>query len=166
MRKKIMPTTYLLVAILLCVVVNFLVPIFYLIPSSWNLIGIIPLFFGLWINLSADRAFKKAETTVKPFEESNTLIQDGVFRWSRNPMYLGFIAILLGISVLLRSRSPLAGADAAIAAMKPRAGRKLRWELLRISGTGYHGFSSTVRLHSKITNLVSSRKCQWSCFQT
>ena len=106
MRKKIMPTTYLLVAILLCVVVNFLVPIFYLIPSSWNLIGIIPLFFGLWINLSADRAFKKAETTVKPFEESNTLIQDGVFRWSRNPMYLGFVAILLGISVLLRSLSP------------------------------------------------------------
>jgi len=75
-------------------------------PSPWNLIGLIPLFFGLWINLSADRAFKKAETTVKPFEESNALIQDGVFRWSRNPMYLGFVAILLGISVILRSLSP------------------------------------------------------------
>ncbi|MGB7115871.1 MAG: isoprenylcysteine carboxylmethyltransferase family protein [Anaerolineales bacterium] len=106
MRKKIMPTTYLLVAILLCVVLHFLVPILYIMPSPWNLIGLIPLFFGLWINLSADRAFKKAETTVKPFVESNALIQDGVFRWSRNPMYLGFVAILLGISVLLRSLSP------------------------------------------------------------
>ncbi len=106
MRKKIMPTTYLLVAILFCVVLHFLVPILYIMPSPWNLIGLIPLFFGLWINLSADRAFKKAETTVKPFEESNALIQDGVFRWSRNPMYLGFVAILLGISVILRSLSP------------------------------------------------------------
>lgn len=106
MRKNIMPTTYLLVAILLCVALHLLTPISYLLPSPWNLTGLIPLFFGVWINLSADRAFKEAETTVKPFKESNALIQDGAFRWSRNPMYLGFAAILLGISVLLRSLSP------------------------------------------------------------
>jgi protein-S-isoprenylcysteine O-methyltransferase Ste14 len=106
MRKKIMPTTYLLVAILLCLGFHFLTPILYIVPSPWNLIGLIPIFWGVWINLSADRAFKKAETTVKPFEESKVLIQDGVFRLSRNPMYLGFAAILLGISVLLRSLSP------------------------------------------------------------
>jgi protein-S-isoprenylcysteine O-methyltransferase Ste14 len=106
MRKKIMPTTYLLVAILLCFGLHFLTPILYIVQSPWNLIGLIPMFLGVWINLSADRALKKAETTVKPFEESNALIQDGIFRWSRNPMYLGFTAILLGISVLLRSLSP------------------------------------------------------------
>ena len=101
-----MPTTHLLVAILLCVGLHCLAPIVYIVPSPWNLIGLIPLFLGVWINLSADRAFKKAGTTVKPFEESNALTQDGAFRWSRNPMYLGFAAILLGISVLLRSLSP------------------------------------------------------------
>jgi len=106
MRKRIMPTTYLLVAMLLCVVLHFLAPISYLIPSPWNLIGLVPLFLGVWINLAADRAFKEAGTAVKPFVESNALIQDGVFRWSRNPMYLGFVAILLGISILLRSLSP------------------------------------------------------------
>jgi protein-S-isoprenylcysteine O-methyltransferase Ste14 len=106
MRKKIMPTTYLLVAILLCLGFHFLTPILYIVPSPWNLIGLIPIFLGVWFNLSADRAFKKAETTVKPFEESKVLIQDDVFRLSRNPMYLGFAAILLGISVLLRSLSP------------------------------------------------------------
>jgi protein-S-isoprenylcysteine O-methyltransferase Ste14 len=106
MRKKIMPTTYLLVAILLCLGFHFLTPILYIVPSPWNLIGLTPIFLGVWINLSADRAFKKAETTVKPFEESKVLIQDDVFRLSRNPMYLGFAAILLGISVLLRSLSP------------------------------------------------------------
>ena len=87
-----MPTTSLLVAILLCFGLHFLTPILYIVPSPWNLIGLIPMFLGVWINLSADRDFKEAETTVKPFEESNALIQDGVFRWSRNPMYLGFAA--------------------------------------------------------------------------
>ena len=33
------------------------------------------------------------------------LIQEGVFGWSRNPMYLGFVGILLGVATLLRSLS-------------------------------------------------------------
>jgi protein-S-isoprenylcysteine O-methyltransferase Ste14 len=101
-----MPIAYLLVAILLCMGFHFLVPISYIIPSAWNLIGFVPLLLGIWLNISADRAFKRAGTTVKPFEESNALIQEGVFRLSRNPMYLGFVAILLGITILLRSISP------------------------------------------------------------
>lgn len=101
-----MPIDYLLVAILICMGFHFLVPISYIIPSPWNLIGFVPLLLGIWLNISADRAFKRAGTTVKPFEESNAFIQEGVFRLSRNPMYLGFVAILLGITFLLRSISP------------------------------------------------------------
>jgi protein-S-isoprenylcysteine O-methyltransferase Ste14 len=104
--KKIMPTAYLLAAILAIVLLNITIPILHILPSPWNLLGLLPLAFGLWINLAADRAFKQAKTTVKPFQSSNALIQDGVFRFTRNPMYLGFIAVLLGISVLLGSLSP------------------------------------------------------------
>ncbi|MFN2148193.1 MAG: methyltransferase family protein [Anaerolineales bacterium] len=103
---KLMPTTYLLIAVLLIILLHFLIPIQFILISPWNLIGLLPLLFGIWINISADRAFKKAGTTVKPFEKSSTLIQHGVFRISRNPMYLGFVSILLGISLLLRSLSP------------------------------------------------------------
>ena len=106
MKTKLMPTTFLLVAMLLCLALNFLIPITYLFLAPINLLGLIPLLIGLWLNLSADRAFKRADTTVKPFEESNSLIEDGVFRFSRNPMYFGFVLILLGISILLRSLSP------------------------------------------------------------
>lgn len=56
----------------------------------------------------ADRAFKKVETTVKPHEESTTLITDGVFRLSRNPMYVGFVLILLGIAIFVGSLTPYA----------------------------------------------------------
>ena len=106
MKNKIMPTTYLLIAIILCVGLHLLFPIQSILPPPWNLFGLIPLIFGIWINLSADHAFKKVNTTVKPFEETSSLLTEGVFQWTRNPMYLGFVAILLGISICLRSLSP------------------------------------------------------------
>jgi len=106
MIKKLMPTTYLLIAIILCILIHYIIPIRFIIPSKWNLTGLIPLVFGIWINLAADKSFKVAETTVKTFEESNVLVHDGVFHFSRNPMYLGFVSILVGISLLLKSLSP------------------------------------------------------------
>jgi protein-S-isoprenylcysteine O-methyltransferase Ste14 len=104
--KRIMPTTYLLIAIIAMIAIHFLFPVVMIIPSIWNLLGILPLVLGVVINLAADGAFHKANTTVKPYEESTALVTDGVFRISRNPMYLGFVLILIGIAVLLRSLSP------------------------------------------------------------
>ena len=103
-----MPTTYLLIAMIVMIAIHFLFPAALIIPPMWNLLGLIPLIAGVAINLMADRAFHKASTTVKPFEESSVLVTDGVFRMSRNPMYLGFILVLIGLAVLLRSLSPYA----------------------------------------------------------
>jgi protein-S-isoprenylcysteine O-methyltransferase Ste14 len=72
----------------------------------WYLMGVIPVAFGIIINLSADKSFKKNVTTVKPVEESDILITKGVFKISRNPMYLGFLLILLGIAMLMGSSTP------------------------------------------------------------
>ena len=60
------------------------------------------------LNLPADRAFNKHDTTVKPFEESSTLLTDGVFGITRNPMYLGMTLILLGVAMLFGSAAPFA----------------------------------------------------------
>ena len=106
MIKKILPPTYMLLAILLMVVLHFLFPISTIIPAPWNLLGIIPLGLGIWLNLAADRAFHRAQTTVKPFEEPAALIVDGVYGISRHPMYLGFVAILIGLAILLGSLTP------------------------------------------------------------
>jgi protein-S-isoprenylcysteine O-methyltransferase Ste14 len=57
-------------------------------------------------SIIADKAFREAKTTVKPFQESAALITDGVYRISRHPMYLGFVLILLGLAVLLGSLTP------------------------------------------------------------
>ena len=108
MRKEnpILPPTYLLMALLLIIILNFTIPIIKIIPVPWNIIGLLPVMLGLWISIGADAQFKKRETTIKPFEKPSALVIDGWFKISRNPMYLGFVLVLVGISILLGSLTP------------------------------------------------------------
>lgn len=48
-------------------------------------------------------AFYRAKTTVNPLNPSNTsaIVQSGVYRYTRNPMYLGMLLVLLGFAVYL-----------------------------------------------------------------
>ncbi|MDY0094574.1 MAG: isoprenylcysteine carboxylmethyltransferase family protein [Candidatus Vecturithrix sp.] len=104
--KNILPPTYLLIAIVSMVALHFLAPLTSLISFPWNMLGLIPFAIGVGINMLADNAFKRANTTVKPDETSTTLITDGVFRLTRNPMYVGFVLILFGIAIFVGSLSP------------------------------------------------------------
>ena len=58
---------------------------------------------GLIIILSAIILFKKYKTTITPLKPSKAtkLIVNGVYKFSRNPMYLGLLLVLLGISIIL-----------------------------------------------------------------
>jgi len=104
--KRVLPPTYLLVALLVMVALHFVLPVMNIIPKPWNLIGIVPVLCGIALNLSADGVFKKVRTTVKPFQESSVLVTTGSFGISRHPMYLGYVLILLGVAVMLVSLTP------------------------------------------------------------
>lgn len=106
MLRRMLPPTYLYVALILIFLLHFVFPIAHVLEIPWNLIGLIPLILGVALNLIADNDFKRYQTTVKPFQESTALITDGVYIYSRHPMYLGFVLILLGLSLLLGSVSP------------------------------------------------------------
>lgn len=107
-KKKLLPPAYVLASIVLMAALHFIAPAARLIPSPWNFLGVILLAVGIVINIVADRAFKRAGTTVKPFQESTSLITTGVYRFSRNPMYLGLVLVVLGIAVITGSLTPLA----------------------------------------------------------
>ena len=101
-----MPPTWMFVAMIIMLISNFIFPLVWIVPPLWNLLGLVLLASGVILNLIADNAFKQVGTTVKPYQESSSLVTSGVFQISRNPMYLGIVLILLGIAVLLRSLSP------------------------------------------------------------
>ena len=62
---------------------------------------------GLGIANWHARLFKRVDTNIMTFDEPDKLVQDGLFRYSRNPMYLGFTIAMTGIAVLLGSLSPV-----------------------------------------------------------
>ena len=70
--------------------------------------GSFMIIIGLIIILSAIILFKKYQTTITPLNPSNAtkLITDGIYKFSRNPMYLGLLLVLLGISTIL---NPIGG---------------------------------------------------------
>jgi len=65
-------------------------------------IGILLLLGGVTILISAARSFKKDKTTINPLspEQATKLVTDGIFKYSRNPMYLGMALILCSIAVI------------------------------------------------------------------
>lgn len=56
------------------------------------------------------RTFKRAGTPVRPVSPSTTVVTDGPYRFSRNPMYLGMAGILVGAGMLASNLAFLAAA--------------------------------------------------------
>ena len=67
---------------------------------SNNIISLFLLILGLLVFLSAVKSFRIQKTTVNPLEpkQASSLVTSGVFKFSRNPMYLGMLIILLSLS--------------------------------------------------------------------
>lgn len=83
--------------------VTWLLPIleFSLPGKWWFAVGFCLL--GGWIILLAAQRIIKARTTLDPRrpEKSRRLVIQGPYRYSRNPIYVGLLFILLGLAVLL-----------------------------------------------------------------
>lgn len=58
---------------------------------------------GIALGVSGVLAFRRLRTTVHPSdpEKASAVVDDGVYRFSRNPMYLGLALILSGWAVFL-----------------------------------------------------------------
>lgn len=64
---------------------------------------------GLAIALLGVRAFARARTTVDPRypDRADTLVVAGVYRMTRNPMYLGMLLLLTGLALYLANAAAL-----------------------------------------------------------
>ena len=68
--------------------------------SVLNLLSIISFVVGIFVFAAAVSSFKKQKTTVNPIsiENASSLVVSGIFKYSRNPMYLGMSFVLLGLA--------------------------------------------------------------------
>lgn len=80
---------------------HFILPIVKFIHYPFNLISLIPFAFGINSSIWGHFTYKKLNTTIEPYEKSTLLITDGLYKYTRNPIYLGMLAILFGFSLFL-----------------------------------------------------------------
>lgn len=64
-----------------------------------QMLGISAFVAGFAIMMTALGLFKKAGTDPKPWKPDTAFVTDGVYRWTRNPMYLGMGLIYLGLAI-------------------------------------------------------------------
>ena len=69
----------------------------------YNLFGIILLSAGIIIAQTSKNLFLKLRTNVNTFDNPDKLVTEGLYKFSRNPMYLGFVIALAGIAVLYQA---------------------------------------------------------------
>ncbi|GEK11356.1 methyltransferase family protein [Pseudoalteromonas peptidolytica] len=67
----------------------------------YNLIGISIIGIGFVISMTGKKLFKKLETNIMAFDEPTVLVASGIYKYTRNPMYLGFTIAIFGFAILL-----------------------------------------------------------------
>jgi protein-S-isoprenylcysteine O-methyltransferase Ste14 len=66
-------------------------------------IGVIVFAAGAGLGVPAVLAFRSGDTHVEPWKPSTALVTGGIFRWLRNPMYVGLALGVAGIGIALAS---------------------------------------------------------------
>ena len=68
--------------------------------SALNVLSIFFFVCGIFVFAAAVISFKKQKTTVNPIsiENASSLVVSGIFKQTRNPMYLGMSFVLLGLT--------------------------------------------------------------------
>ncbi|MEO8280563.1 MAG: isoprenylcysteine carboxylmethyltransferase family protein, partial [Ideonella sp.] len=74
-------------------------------------ISVAILVAGIGISVAGLLAFRRAKTTVNPTkpERASALVTTGIYRVTRNPMYLGLALVLIAWAVFLSSAWALLG---------------------------------------------------------
>jgi protein-S-isoprenylcysteine O-methyltransferase Ste14 len=65
---------------------------------------------GLGIGLAGVREFRRHRTPTSPYRPTTALVSSGIFRVTRNPMYLGFVLLTVGVAIAFNSASFLVSA--------------------------------------------------------
>ena len=98
--NRILPPALYTVTVAVIVLTSWLLPSIEIMPRQYGRIGIIPFVGGLAITLYSSWLFKRFDTNIHTFEQPDRLGNTGPYRYSRNPMYLGFTLSIFGAAII------------------------------------------------------------------
>lgn len=99
---KIHPPILTIIFITIAYIAKWTIPgIPFVVPDAFRNVGFGLIVVGFLLGIAALIEFMKARTTVDPHGSVSSIVTSGIYRFTRNPIYLGFMFMLIGV--------PLAG---------------------------------------------------------
>jgi len=105
--KRILPPVFLLLCVVAMIFSQIYFPIAQVVPWPIRSIALLPLVIGIGIAVLGKRQFAKEGTNLYTFSDPDKMITSGLYAYSRNPMYLGFVISAFSVAVFAGGLGPL-----------------------------------------------------------
>ncbi len=142
-NKNVHPPVLALIFIGLAFLLGWLIPL--PLPTFVHWLGFGIILVGLVLGLGAFNEFRKAHTTLDPHGTVKALVRNGIYRFTRNPIYLGFLLMVIGFPLNSGSYAGLVVAPFFILSMNRLVIEKEEAYLEKKFGEAYTGYRSRVR---------------------
>ena len=96
-NKNIHPPIVALMFIVIAYFLGRFAPLPFVAPMILRNAGLLLTFIGFLLGIGAFVEFRRARTTVDPHGSAKQLVTSGIYRLTRNPIYLGFLLIVIGL---------------------------------------------------------------------
>jgi protein-S-isoprenylcysteine O-methyltransferase Ste14 len=97
------PPALYAVTLLIGLGLSFIFPVSFLPRPISLLFAVFAVIGAGWFSTSAFRTMTRAQTAIDPAKPATAIVSDGVFRFSRNPLYLSLTLLYIGISLLFNA---------------------------------------------------------------
>lgn len=97
--QKIRPPHILFSLLILAIGIHVIFKLEPLIAVSW--FGVVLFVAGFMITATGFKTFVKKDTPVRHSETPKALVTEGLYKYTRNPMYVGMMVLLFGVALMV-----------------------------------------------------------------
>lgn len=114
-------------------------------PELREVLGIGLVAAGFAISFAGAGLFMRRNTAIIPYKPASALVTSGIYRWTRNPMYLGMALIYAGLAIFLSSLAALVLLLVVITTVQTQVIAREEAYLERAFGADYVDYKKRVR---------------------
>jgi protein-S-isoprenylcysteine O-methyltransferase Ste14 len=114
-------------------------------PAIRDLPGGILAVLGQVVSFAGAGTFRRRGTAVLPFKPASCLVTSGIYRWTRNPMYVGMAMTYAGVAIFVNSLAALALLPVVLAIVQTQVIAREEAYLERAFGHDYASYKKQVR---------------------